>query len=64
MHAKNKSESSYVHTGFWKLLKYDRYVCVKMATVLDCKVYEKTFSMPYVDCSNGHVAFIVKSDDN
>ena len=64
MHAKNKSEISCI--WFWKLLviKHDRYICVKMATVLDCKLFVKTFSMPYVDCSNGDVVFIIKSDDN
>ena len=30
-----------------------------MATLLDGKLYVKTFSMLYVDC-NGHVVFIVK----
>ena len=38
-----------------------RYVCIKMATLLDGKLYVKTFSMLYVDCS-GHVVFIVKKD--
>ena len=30
-----------------------RYVCIKMATSLDGKLYVKTFSMLYVDCING-----------
>ena len=30
-----------------------------MATLLDGKLYVKTFSILYVDC-NGHVVFIVK----
>ena len=32
-----------------------QYTCVKMATILDGKLYVKTFSMLSVDCSNGHV---------
>ena len=33
---------------------------MNMATLLDGKLYVKTFSMLHVDCSNGHVLFIVK----
>ena len=37
-----------------------RHACIKMVTLLDGKLYVKTFSMLYVDY-NGHVVFIVKN---
>ena len=36
-----------------------QYVCAKMATLLDGILYVKIFNMLFVDCSNGHVVFIV-----
>ena len=39
--------------------KKSQHVCVKMATLLDGKLYVKTFSMLCVDY-NGHVVIIVE----